>query len=196
MIQPGLRLTNAIAITFFVLVVATLLFPTRSGAQIASPDPIATESPAIEPPQEDEDIDPNLVPLDQELTVTPPDLNSAAGESENSEEVRRRSSSVNSVVPMVQIPEPSDSATTSKTAAYNIPVVMDSSVERHIHFFNTSIRSRFEQWLVRFGRYHPLVENIFAEFDLPSDLVYLSLVESGFNPYAFSRAKATGRGSS
>jgi membrane-bound lytic murein transglycosylase D len=27
---------------------------------------------------------------------------------------------------------------------------------------------------------------------LPSDLVYLSLVESGFNPYAYSRAKATG----
>jgi membrane-bound lytic murein transglycosylase D len=95
----------------------------------------------------------------------------------------------------VKIAEPSDSAdsaTTSTTAAYNIPVVMDSSVERHIHFFSTSIRDRFEQWLARFGRYHPLVENIFAEFDLPSDLVYLSLVESGFNPYAFSRARATG----
>jgi membrane-bound lytic murein transglycosylase D len=37
-----------------------------------------------------------------------------------------------------------------------------------------------------------LVENIFAEFNLPSDLVNLSLVESGFNPYAYSRAKATG----
>jgi membrane-bound lytic murein transglycosylase D len=36
------------------------------------------------------------------------------------------------------------------------------------------------------------VETIFAEFHLPSDLVYLSLVESGFNPYAYSRAKATG----
>jgi membrane-bound lytic murein transglycosylase D len=74
----------------------------------------------------------------------------------------------------------------------SIPIVMDPSVESHIHFFNTSIRSRFEQWLVRLSRYRPLVESIFAEFNLPGDLVYLSLVESGFNPYAYSRAKATG----
>ena len=190
--QPRLRLTAAIAVTFFALVVATLLFPRGSVAQIALPGPIATDSPAIESPQEDEDIDPNLVPLEQELSVTLPDLNSAGEESEISGEVRGSSPSENSVVPLVQGPEPSESATTSTTAAYNIPVVRDSSVERHIHFFSTAIRSRFEQWLARFSRYHPLVENIFSEFNLPSDLVYLSLVESGFNPYAFSRAKATG----
>ncbi|MDH5253061.1 MAG: lytic transglycosylase domain-containing protein, partial [Nitrospira sp.] len=75
---------------------------------------------------------------------------------------------------------------------YNIPIVVDPAVESHIRFFNTSIRGRFEQWLTRLSRYRPLVETIFAEFDLPSDLVNLSLVESGFNPYAYSRAKATG----
>src|SRR5688500_20367580 len=69
---------------------------------------------------------------------------------------------------------------------------MDSSVQSHIRYFNTSIRNRFEQWLLRLSRYRPLVENIFAEFHLPSDLVFLSLVESGFNPYAYSRAKAPG----
>ena len=81
---------------------------------------------------------------------------------------------------------------TSAGELYNVPIVMDSSVQGHIRYFNTSIRSRFEQWLLRLSRYRPLVENIFAEFHLPSDLVYLSLVESGFNPYAYSRAKATG----
>ena len=75
---------------------------------------------------------------------------------------------------------------------YNVPIVIDSSVQSHIRYFNTSIRNRFEQWLVRLSRYRPLVEHIFTEFHLPSDLVYLSLVESGFNPYAYSRAKATG----
>jgi len=69
---------------------------------------------------------------------------------------------------------------------------LDPSVQSHIHYFNTSIRNRFEEWLLRLSRYRPLVETIFAEFHLPSDLVYLSLVESGFNPYAYSRAKATG----
>lgn len=75
---------------------------------------------------------------------------------------------------------------------YNVPIVLDPSVQGHIHYFNTSIRSRFEQWLVRLSRYRPLVDSIFSEFDLPSDLIYLSLVESGFNPYAYSRARATG----
>lgn len=75
---------------------------------------------------------------------------------------------------------------------YNVPIVLDPSVQGHIHYFNTSIRNRFEQWLIRLGRYRPLVDTIFSEFDLPSDLIYLSLVESGFNPYAYSRARATG----
>jgi peptidoglycan lytic transglycosylase D len=76
--------------------------------------------------------------------------------------------------------------------AYNVPIVVDSSVQGHIRYFNTAIRGRFEQWLLRLSRYRPLVETIFTEFHLPSDLVYLSLVESGFNPYAYSRARATG----
>jgi len=38
----------------------------------------------------------------------------------------------------------------------------------------------------------PLVDSIFSEFQLPSDLIYLSLVESGFNPHAYSRARAAG----
>ncbi len=129
--------------------------------------------------QEEDDVDPNLVPLEPELTLSPPDLSSTEDKPEPLGE---------------SLPQgPQNSATTDNQAtAYNIPIVIDQTVQSHIHFFNTSIRSRFEQWLLRFSRYRPLVENIFAEFNLPSDLVNLSLVESGFNPYAYSRAKATG----
>lgn len=75
---------------------------------------------------------------------------------------------------------------------YNLPIIRNEKVESHIRFFNIAIRDRFEQWLARLSRYRPLVENIFSEFNLPSDLVFLSLVESGFNPHAYSRARATG----
>lgn len=74
----------------------------------------------------------------------------------------------------------------------NLPIVRDDKVESHIRFFHIAIRNRFEEWLTRLGHYKPLVENIFSQFNLPSDLVYLSLVESGFNPHAYSRARATG----
>lgn len=134
-------------------------------------------------PQEDDGIDSNLVPLEPELepesTVSSPDLPSADGTLEQQ--------------PSEAAPNaPGSASTDAQGPLYNIPVVIDPTVQGHIRFFNTSIRSRFEQWLLRFSRYRPLVENIFAEFDLPSDLVNLSLVESGFNPYAYSRAKATG----
>ncbi len=134
----------------------------------------ATPPEETEASQESEDVDPNLVPLEPELepelTASPPDA------------------------PKEESVEPVESAVSkeSQGTAYNIPVVIDQTVQSHIRFFNTSIRDRFEQWLLRLNRYRPLVEDIFAEFDLPSDLVHLSLVESGFNPYAYSRAKATG----
>ena len=73
-----------------------------------------------------------------------------------------------------------------------IPIVHDRKVERHIQYFTGKIRHRFERWLTQVGRYRPMAERIFAEFGLPPDLVYLSLVESGFNPRAYSRARATG----
>lgn len=182
MIQSKFQVTGAIARMFFLTVVA-LFLPSGSFAQIASLDPTA-----IEIPQEDDDVDPNLVPLEPELTVVPPDVLSAGDNPENPGDTVGQTTSPE--VPSTQANDLSKAA--SGATAYNIPVIIDPNVQSHIHFFNTSIRSRFEQWLVRLSRYRPLVENIFAEFNLPSDLVYLSLVESGFNPYAYSRAKATG----
>jgi len=36
------------------------------------------------------------------------------------------------------------------------------------------------------------MRNLLKESGLPEDLVYMALIESGFNPYAYSRAKASG----
>jgi membrane-bound lytic murein transglycosylase D len=146
----------------------------------------AQNNPAgeIKSTQEDDGIDSNLIPLEPELepelTVSPPDLPSTDGIVE--QQPFGKSS----------LDTPGAMSAEAQGPMYNIPVVIDQTVQSHIHFFNTSIRNRFEQWLLRFSRYRPMVENIFAEFNLPSDLVNLSLVESGFNPYAYSRAKATG----
>ena len=91
-----------------------------------------------------------------------------------------------------QIPGISAEEPPADDSLYDIPIVRTPSLETHLRFFHTAIRDRFEQWLNRLGRYKPLVDKIFLEFDLPSDLVFLSLVESGFNPHAYSRARATG----
>jgi len=74
----------------------------------------------------------------------------------------------------------------------HIPLIRTARVERHIRYFQTSHHDHFDQWLTRLNHYKPLVEKIFAQFQLPGDLVFLSLVESGFNPKAYSRARAAG----
>jgi len=179
---------KATAITAsFLFLVAALTLAVESPAQGMSAPPVAAESSA-----EDEDMDANLVPLEPELTLTPSDLFSPGEKSEQASEGAGSPAATNAIALPDQAPTASTDSAASTATTYNIPVVLDPTVEKHIYFFNTSIRSRFEQWLVRLSRYRPLVENIFSEFNLPSDLVNLSLVESGFNPYAFSRAKATG----
>ncbi|MDF0666926.1 MAG: transglycosylase SLT domain-containing protein [Nitrospira sp.] len=176
--------------TIAAILSATLLLPTfetwaQSNSAADQGSPVSEQgnpSGEIESPQEDDGIDSNLVPLEPELTVSPSDLPSTDGSEEQPELTPDKAA----------LDTPGAASVDAQGPVYNIPVVIDQTVQSHIHFFNTSIRNRFEQWLLRFSRYRPLVENIFAEFDLPSDLVNLSLVESGFNPYAYSRAKATG----
>ena len=73
-----------------------------------------------------------------------------------------------------------------------ISPILNPYVEQKIHYFQTAIPDRFQEWLDRFQKYKPVVEQIFAEFGLPKELIYLSVIESGFNPRAYSRARAAG----
>jgi membrane-bound lytic murein transglycosylase D len=89
------------------------------------------------------------------------------------------------------LPEPDEEAFFDETD-YDVPIVMNESVEDYLNYFQTSIRDRFALWLARSGRYLPLMRETFKKYGLPEDLVYVALIESGFNPYAYSRARATG----
>ena len=53
-------------------------------------------------------------------------------------------------------------------------------------------RSRFEERLSVGTRYEPMIRAKLRAGDLPEDMYYLALVESGFNPNAYSRAAAVG----
>jgi membrane-bound lytic murein transglycosylase D len=65
-------------------------------------------------------------------------------------------------------------------------------VEEFIHYFQTIRRDRFVTWLARSGRYIPVMKKLLKEHGLPEDLVYMAFIESGFDPYAYSRSKAVG----
>lgn len=79
-----------------------------------------------------------------------------------------------------------------ETLDFDIPVMRTAKVDKHVQFFSFRIRDRFEIWLGRLERHRLMVEQIFTEFNLPADLIFLSLVESGFSTHAKSRAQAVG----
>ena len=75
---------------------------------------------------------------------------------------------------------------------YQIPMILNDSVENHMEYFKTRGRDVFQRWLERSARYIPVMREIFREKSLPEDLVYVAMIESGFNPYAVSWARAVG----
>lgn len=76
--------------------------------------------------------------------------------------------------------------------AYNSNEVASKAVERNIGFFSNNIRERFSMWLGRSGKYIEMMKEILRKKDVPENIVFLSLIESGFSPYAYSVANAAG----
>lgn len=89
-----------------------------------------------------------------------------------------------------QVEEGIDDAVVEKP--YHIPMILNDSVENHLEYFKTRGRDVFQLWIDRSARYIPVMKNIFKEKNLPEDLVYVAMIESGFNPYAVSWARAVG----
>lgn len=75
---------------------------------------------------------------------------------------------------------------------FDFPVVENDRVRYFVDLYSGPGRHTFARWLERSGRYIPMMRPIFAEYGLPEDLVYLAMVESGFNSRAYSWAHAVG----
>jgi membrane-bound lytic murein transglycosylase D len=65
-------------------------------------------------------------------------------------------------------------------------------IEKKINLFSEKLKERFSIWLSRSTKYIEKMKEILIEKGLPEDLVYLPLIESGFNVNARSPAKAVG----
>lgn len=85
-----------------------------------------------------------------------------------------------------------DRGDTPGISSYDDNKTAARAVERNVSLFTTKIRDRFAIWLSRSGAYLDIMTNILKKKDVPEDIVFLSLIESGFNPYAYSMAHAVG----
>ncbi len=80
----------------------------------------------------------------------------------------------------------------TSTDADLIPLQMNRKVELALKYFQTKGRKVFTIWLERSGQYEAFVDQILKEYELPKNLKYLAMIESGFNPKAYSYARASG----
>ncbi|HSR42304.1 MAG TPA: lytic transglycosylase domain-containing protein [Longimicrobiales bacterium] len=75
----------------------------------------------------------------------------------------------------------------------DIPIHRTRAVESWIAFHSSEHgRAPFQLWLNRMTRYEGPIRRELGRRGMPQDLVYIALIESGFDPMAVSRARATG----
>ncbi len=74
----------------------------------------------------------------------------------------------------------------------DIPIEFNKQVRNMIYYFQNNGRDDMAKWMRRSGRFIPMMQEILAEEGIPLDMVYLSMIESGFSPRAYSRARAVG----
>ncbi len=73
-----------------------------------------------------------------------------------------------------------------------IPVVLNARVMHYMNYFQNRGRRSFSIWLARSGKFIPTMKVILQQRGMPTDLVYLAMIESGFNVKARSHAAAVG----
>ena len=75
---------------------------------------------------------------------------------------------------------------------YDFPFEMNISVLSWINYFTGAGRGNFVVWLRKSADFIPRMAPILEQSGLPQDLVYLSMIESGFNTKILSYAGAVG----
>ncbi len=74
----------------------------------------------------------------------------------------------------------------------HIPLVTNSQVESYIRYFQGKGRKGFNVWLKRYVQYKDIILPILDKYDLPEELIVVSMIEAGLDPKAVSRAQAVG----
>ncbi|MEL6345028.1 MAG: LysM peptidoglycan-binding domain-containing protein [Myxococcota bacterium] len=75
---------------------------------------------------------------------------------------------------------------------FDIPIVVNEDVIRWMKYFTGRGRKYYSRWLSRSTKYRPLMYAKLEAAGLPRDLVYLSMIESGYATHAYSSAAAVG----
>ncbi len=75
---------------------------------------------------------------------------------------------------------------------FDLPIPLNDSVIYWVDHFSNSGRWSASKWIRASGKYRNLIQSELKRAGLPKDLLYMAMIESGFNPTATSHAQAVG----
>lgn len=73
-----------------------------------------------------------------------------------------------------------------------VPLVQNQHVNRHLMYYTLRRPDVMERWLERSEHFFPMMKEIFTDEGVPTELIHLSMIESGLVPTARSWAAAVG----
>ncbi|MDX1591026.1 MAG: LysM peptidoglycan-binding domain-containing protein [Balneolaceae bacterium] len=73
-----------------------------------------------------------------------------------------------------------------------VPLIQNQHVNRHLMYYTLRRPDVMELWLERSEHYFPMMREIFEDEGVPTELIHLSMIESGLVPTARSWASAVG----
>ncbi len=103
---------------------------------------------------------------------------------ENPEEIEKILAETNPVL--------SDGVHEGEKIPLHIPIEINRAVSQWIKFFTVRERERTQRYFERGEALKPHIEQMLKENEVPTELYYLAMIESGFVSHAKSRAKAVG----
>src|SRR4051812_15995150 len=87
---------------------------------------------------------------------------------------------------------PPAGSSSSSTAQWDISNIANEQVDYWVSRFESDKRAEFASYLDRMKQYEPMITDKLRARQMPHDLIYLAMIESGFNPEAHSVANARG----
>ncbi len=80
----------------------------------------------------------------------------------------------------------------SSALIFDLPVTYNKQVSKWIDYYQTKGQRWFREWLARSSTYMPFIQKELNRANLPTDLAFMVMIESGFSPYSMSTANAVG----
>jgi membrane-bound lytic murein transglycosylase D len=77
-------------------------------------------------------------------------------------------------------------------AQWDLANLDNRRVDSWVRRYTSDLKQTFSRYLDRMSKYAPMISAKLDQREMPQDLIYLAMIESGFNPKAKSPAQASG----